>query len=303
MTTATATKETNETVNADAAPAPLAVPPRPVMGQVVMAPTPSAPSEPPQLERSIFSSSDKVNELVLALAKAKLQFGDLERTREARVQSRREGGASYTYDYETLADVIRATDQALSGNGLVVLQFPFTVRGGLTLRTMLMHASGQWLSNDLSCSLPDLSPQVIGSGITYLERYARKAILGIAAAYDDDDGARASTHSTHSAQPIRPAERKSEQAQAASSPAPAPANGTGDTVLKTGKIASLTETAKKDGVIVRMDGGFIFGTRDSSAIAELQKLNGTNTVVSITASKPTDPKKAATLVSIDPVRA
>lgn len=156
-------------------------------------------SKTQQIERVIVRHSDEIDQLITALAIAQGGFDELDRTLTAQVESRRTGG-KYEYEYETLADVIRATRKPLSENGLAVMQFPFPGRESITIRTMLAHKSGQWICNDLTASLVSLDPQAIGSGITYLQRYARKAILGLAAGYEDDDGAAATK-----AAPARPA--------------------------------------------------------------------------------------------------
>lgn len=155
-----------------------------VVHRIDDAPGPSGKTQ--AIERTLVRHSEEIDQLITALAIAQGGFEEVERTLTAEVESRRTGG-KYAYEYETLADVIKATRKPLSENGLAVLQFPFPGRESLTIRTMLAHKSGQWIYNDLTCALPGgLDPQSVGSGITYLQRYARKAILGIAAGYDDD---------------------------------------------------------------------------------------------------------------------
>src|SRR3990167_1033263 len=143
------------------------------------------------VERIIVRHSEEIDQLIGALAEASCAFGEVGRTVEATIESRRTGG-KFTYEYETLADVIGATRVPLGKHGLAVLQFPFPGASSITIRTMLAHKSGQWIYNDLSATLEGVDPQSVGKGITYLSRYARKAILGISAGYDDDDGASAS---------------------------------------------------------------------------------------------------------------
>lgn len=148
---------------------------------------PSGKTQP--IERAIVRHSEEIDQLFAALAVAQGGFDEVERTLTAQVESRRTGG-KYAYEYETLADIIRATRKPLSENGLALMQFPFPGQQSITIRTMLTHKSGQWIYNDLTAALAGgLDPQSVGSGITYLMRYARKAILGIAAGYDDDGAA------------------------------------------------------------------------------------------------------------------
>ena len=56
----------------------------------------------------------------------------------------------------------------------------------VSVRTRLLHASGQWIEDTLSTVLPVAEPQAIGSAITYLRRYALQALVGVAP--EDDDG-------------------------------------------------------------------------------------------------------------------
>jgi len=54
------------------------------------------------------------------------------------------------------------------------------------LETVLMHASGEWVSSELAINPIKNEPQAIGSALTYARRYALSAILGIATDEDDD---------------------------------------------------------------------------------------------------------------------
>jgi hypothetical protein len=90
--------------------------------------------------------------------------------------------------YADLASIIDAIREPLSSNGLAFTQFPVG-DGGLT--TMLMHSSGEWMSETFTMKPIDNKPQTIGSCITYSRRYALGAVLGLATE-EDDDGNRAS---------------------------------------------------------------------------------------------------------------
>ena len=90
--------------------------------------------------------------------------------------------------YATLAGIMETIRTPLSKNGLAVTQFPLP-NGQLT--TILMHKSGQYMKATYSMTPKDVSPQAMGSVITYMRRYAISAVLGIATE-DDDDGNAAS---------------------------------------------------------------------------------------------------------------
>jgi hypothetical protein len=175
---------------------------------------------PHQLDSvSIVRYSDEIGALFGALAAAQGKFGDVERTLSAKIKSKRTE-TEFTYAYETLADVLDAVRPALSDQGLALMQFPFNRSGSVIIRTMLGHKSGQWLYNDLTATTDGNDPQSVGSGITYLRRYAVKSVLGIAPE-EDDDGRLASQARGARPEPPRPAQRRSEQQQPAAPPAPA----------------------------------------------------------------------------------
>ena len=97
--------------------------------------------------------------------------------------------------YADLSAVIQALEP-IWDNGLAFVQCPSTdpERGLVTVETVLMHESGQWISATTSCvpssrGKPDFSPQAVGSAITYLKRYGLQSMLGMASV--DDDGERA----------------------------------------------------------------------------------------------------------------
>ena len=83
-------------------------------------------------------------------------------------------------DLSAILDVIR---QPLADNGLSFVQFP---KGRYGLETMLMHSSGEWISESYEMEPTKHDPQGAGSVITYQRRYALGAILGLNIDIDDD---------------------------------------------------------------------------------------------------------------------
>lgn len=244
---------------------------------------PPAPRQAQASDRVIVAHSDDLSLLFTALAKAQGEFEDVTKTKTARIQSRREGGAQYAYEYETLADVIRSTKKALSDNGLAVMQFPFVGSQTVTLRTMLAHASGQWVSNDMFVAIDSTQPQAVASGITYLQRYARKAILGIAAD-DEDDDAGAATSQRQA--PPQPARRVSEQQQAKESPEkkqPQP------TRAPVGAVAELVTSGNATRVV--LSSGYEAVTRDPEIVKGLGVLKEMGATVELVTKPSSDPAK------------
>lgn len=97
--------------------------------------------------------------------------------------------------YADLASVWDACRKALTDNGLSVVQLPALSDAGVSVTTILMHASGQYIESELSSPVKEIAPQPIGSVITYLRRYALAAIAGVAP--DDDDDAEAGMGRKH----------------------------------------------------------------------------------------------------------
>jgi hypothetical protein len=131
-------------------------------------------------------TSDQIHDLVAALAKARVDFAPIVRTKTVTVKSDR---GSYTFSYAPLEDILAAVTEALSAHGLVLVSgIEQGADGGVVLHTRLMHASGQWLESCVHVGRPS-KMQEMGSSLTYARRYAITGLLGISA--DDDDDANA----------------------------------------------------------------------------------------------------------------
>ena len=123
------------------------------------------------------SESAAINELATALSKAQGAFSNPEKDRR---------NPHFGSCYATLGAVIAATREALAANGLSLTQ---TVGGRPpSLRTRLLHSSGQWLASEMPLFMAGKGSQVFGSELTYMRRYAVCALLNIAPAEGDDDG-------------------------------------------------------------------------------------------------------------------
>lgn len=129
-------------------------------------------------------TSDQINELAAALAKAQPKF-------EVVVKDKTVTTNQYSYTYAGLDSVVASIRAPLSENGLAFMQGVHQIDGRLVVETMLTHSSGQWMRAALpvACKM-DAAPQTIGSAISYARRYGLSSLLGIVTE-DDDDGARA----------------------------------------------------------------------------------------------------------------
>ena len=91
--------------------------------------------------------------------------------------------------YASLASVIDSIRKPLADNGLSLTQHASVDGNIVTVETVILHKSGQWMSSNIKMNSKDVSAQGIGSTITYARRYSLSSILGIAAEEDDDGNA------------------------------------------------------------------------------------------------------------------
>jgi hypothetical protein len=107
--------------------------------------------------------------------------------------------------YADLGAVWEACRDALTANGLSVMQMPVDVADGrVGLTTMLLHESGEFVSSTVSTPLTKNDAQGVGSALTYLRRYALAAMVGVVA--DEDDDGNAATAAPKQAPPGCPAQ-------------------------------------------------------------------------------------------------
>jgi len=89
--------------------------------------------------------------------------------------------------YSTLTAVWAACREALTKNGLSVIQGTKTLENGkLVLETTLLHASGERVSFELPLVIEKQNMQGLGSALTYARRYGLSAIVGVSSDEDDD---------------------------------------------------------------------------------------------------------------------
>lgn len=129
------------------------------------------------------SRSEQVNEIGAALAKA--QLGIVGATKDST-------NPHFKSSYADLESVWAACHTQLNANGIAIVQVTDIASGQLMLTTMLIHASGQWLSSEYPITPVQNTPQGFGSALTYARRYCLMSMAGVAGR-DDDDGNAAST--------------------------------------------------------------------------------------------------------------
>jgi len=86
-------------------------------------------------------------------------------------------------DLNALREAIR---EPLAAHDLSIVQLPRVDGTSVEVETMLLHKSGEYISEVLRMPYGQNSPQAIGSALSYCRRYSLSSILNLAA--DDDDG-------------------------------------------------------------------------------------------------------------------
>lgn len=92
--------------------------------------------------------------------------------------------------YADLGSVMEACKDALNDNEIVVLQPIGTDELGVYVETVLLHSSGEFISDKMKIApKSETNPQDQGSAISYARRYGLQSMLFIPA--EDDDAERA----------------------------------------------------------------------------------------------------------------
>jgi hypothetical protein len=95
----------------------------------------------------------------------------------------------YKSKYASLGAVIQGSRAVLAKNGLSISQFPTSQDGAIGVTTILMHVSGEWLTDSMLIETADNAKnpaQEAGITISYLRRYSWAAILGLYTEEDTD---------------------------------------------------------------------------------------------------------------------
>lgn len=96
--------------------------------------------------------------------------------------------------YASLDGVVDTIKPTLDKYDLAVIQGFIPSADGITLETMIVHKSGEWIRDEgLHLPADKKNAQGFGSAATYARRYALMAMLGVAPS-DDDDGNAASSN-------------------------------------------------------------------------------------------------------------
>jgi hypothetical protein len=125
------------------------------------------------MEKKKMEKSEQINELAKALSKFQGIIKDVCKEK-----------SGYGYKYADLSQILEIARPELSKQSMAITQHCGSADDSVSVETMLMHESGQWMSSVISMPIKTNSKmskaQEIGSVITYARRYALASILGIA---------------------------------------------------------------------------------------------------------------------------
>lgn len=124
--------------------------------------------------------SDSIKEIAIALNKAQSEMGGA---------IKGSNNPFFKSKYADLSSVVQAIKQPFANAGLSYVQFPIESSGRIGIETILMHTSGEYISNEFTVQLTKQDAQSAGSALTYCRRYALQAIAGIPSEDDDGNGA------------------------------------------------------------------------------------------------------------------
>lgn len=89
--------------------------------------------------------------------------------------------------YVALDGLTAAVRPVLAKHGLSFMQFPTGDGQTVSVTTLLLHESGEYIESEPFAMKPTKSdPQGMGSAVTYARRYSLQSVLGVAWEEDDD---------------------------------------------------------------------------------------------------------------------
>lgn len=107
---------------------------------------------------------------------------------DAKTDYKTKSGQLVKFKYSSLPEILRTVRPILSKHGIALLQEPKTEGAEVSITTILIHKSGEWIKFEpLKMRANSVSAQEIGSAVTYGRRYNISSVLGLGVE-DDDDG-------------------------------------------------------------------------------------------------------------------
>jgi hypothetical protein len=129
-------------------------------------------------------SSETIGAIATALAKAQAELSNPEKMLTATLPLRY---GERTFRYASLASGLDLIRKCLGLHEIAFMQTTAVDQGQIILTTLLVHASGEWISSLWPvCPAAEPSAQIKGAALTYARRYALFALVGIAGEDDLD---------------------------------------------------------------------------------------------------------------------
>jgi len=128
-------------------------------------------------------SSESVEALASALAKAQAELVNPEKSLTATIRAAAPGEGERTFRYAPLSSGLDIVRKTLGRHEIATVQTTAIdqASGIVNLTTVLAHASGEWIASDWPvCPIAEMaSPQRMGAALTYARRYALFTLVGM----------------------------------------------------------------------------------------------------------------------------
>ena len=129
-------------------------------------------------------SSETIGAIATALAKAQIELSNPEKTLTGTIPMR---AGERSFRYASLASGLDLVRKCLGQHEIALIQTTAVDQGQITLTTLLVHASGEWVSSLWPvCAAAEPSAHIKGTALTYARRYALFTLVGIAGEDDLD---------------------------------------------------------------------------------------------------------------------
>jgi hypothetical protein len=159
-------------------------------------------------------SSDSIGTIAAALAKAQAELVNPEKSLVGTIRSEAPGATERSFRYAPLSSGLEIVRKTLSQHEIAIVQTTSIDEsaGIIRLKTVLAHASGEWIASDWPvCAISETAaPHRMGAALTYARRYALFTLVGIAGE-DDLDAPDLIARTTAPSKPERLAEDQNGQ--------------------------------------------------------------------------------------------
>ena len=133
-------------------------------------------------------TSEQINEIAAALSKAQAEMTGAKKAAN---------NPFFKSKYSDLSEVMAAISTPIAEHDLSFVQGAEFTEGNISVKTRIMHSSGQWIESNTVLPPTKNDAQGYGSAITYAKRYGLQALAGVPSV--DDDGNAAVTHKAEKA--------------------------------------------------------------------------------------------------------